>query len=814
MAANFKLLFVLYLSYFVSQTHAENEPIQRVNVVLVGATGDLAKRYLWNGFFNLYSYVRNNSGNTALRFYGAARIDKETGDKTLADILDSSIQCSTPECNETKIEFIKFSSYQRLKKAQDFENLQSSLEIGSTEDGIEVGRIFYLSVPPFAYEEISKNIAEYCRPKSPNAWVRVVLEKPFGSDLETAKELAEKLSKYWDESEIYRIDHYLGKAGVNQIMEFKKENRNFFENYWNNHYIERVNIVLKESVDAKGRMSFYDKYGVIRDVFQNHLTELLVLVASEVKEPHSKKFHENSKNVERTSEKQVENSEKVLENFEKLFEENLENSLKSSLLRSVKPVTIHDAVLGQYEGYDYQLKQEVPDTKYMSNTPTYAAAVVKIQNKRWSGVPFVLVSGKSLDTRLAYVQIKFRQKNFCIKDVLNDDSDICNPRELTFYIQGENIPYPLAVLTNVRYQFGFSSKWQDLSLHTDVKTHFKRGSVIMKPPNTEYDAYSSLIREVYFGNREKFVIIDDLLLSWRIWNPLVQASELADPRRYSKEDLNLLDFEVLDGKIRFILNGTPLDCKPVVGRTRFTSSEGPQLDNIRGNRLVLQHSVQLVVTLVHDLAGAIFRNLRSNNLFHLGLSGGSTVKHLLHKLVSIKYIPWEKLHIWMVDERCVNLTHPESNFANIHENFLKHVPIPYVNIHPMPVDVFGELCKSTDLGDKNYERQLRYHLKNNALDFVVLGVGNDGHTASLFPGSPSLSSTNWIEFTSSFGNYDRMTMTPSLLNNAKNIAVLILGEKKRDIVRKLLESNEEFPITAIKPVNGSLTWYIDENAFD
>ena len=794
------LLFTLCLGNILAQSYAENERKQEVNVVLLGATGDLAKRYLWRGFFNLYLSVNmEKSKNTLFRFYGAARENTETGNETLMEVLDTSIKCSSDECKKRKAEFIKLCSYYRLKTTVDYGNLQNLLETGSFNKETEIGRIFYLSVPPFAYEKISQNIAEKCRPNSPNTWVRVVVEKPFGSDLESAKELAEKLSKYWKEEEIYRIDHYLGKAGVTQIMKFKKENREFFENMWNCNHIEQVNIVVKERLDAQGRMAFYDQYGVIRDVFQNHLTEILALIASEMSEKNFEKHCQNS-------EKQCHDS--------KLVEKTSDNSPKSALLKAVKAVTIHDGLFGQYEGYNAQLKQEVPYVKANSNTPTFSAVVMEIQNQRWSGVPFVLVSGKSLDTRLAYVQIQFKKKNFCVTDNLNTEPENCQPEELTFFIQGEHVPYPLTILSKKLTNVQFSNNWQNLTLDFTLRSHFKDDSIIMKPADAQLDAYSLLIHEVFHGNKEKFVNVDALLLSWKIWNPLLEASLLIKPRLYTQENIDSLDFEIVDGKINFL--SSPFSECERSRPTKYKQPDDGRLHSFHGNRLVSGHLKDVLYELANDLVVAIQRKCQSStSLFHLALSGGSTSKHLFQILASMKYIPWKNVHIWLVDERCVSLGDKESNFNNMYQFLLKDIVVPYLNIHPMPVDLAGEYCNPSNYGDNHYQRQLRYHLVNGSLDFVVLGVGNDGHTASLFPRSDLLTSPNWVELTSLFGGYKRMTMTLKLLNQSKTIAVLLLGERKHGIVQKLAQSakdDSDLPITLVNPVHGSLVWYIDDSA--
>ena len=778
---SFFIKYLLFTLFFISYLPQNVDAKQRVNFVLLGATGDLAKRYLWKGFFELFSSLQNSHDNTELRFFGGTRVDKEKGSKTLMDILNTSIKCSNTECDATKDEFIKNCMYHRLKYTEDFEDLEKFLESSS-----EIGRIFYLSVPPFAYEQISKDIADKCRPKSPNTWIRVVLEKPFGNNLKTAKDLAEKLSRYWNENEIYRIDHYLGKAGVTQIMDFKRENPEFFENMWNRDYIEQVNIVMKERLDASGRMGFYDEYGVIQDVFQNHLTEILALVASEISENNSEKEHLG----------------------------NPQNSRKSALLTAVKPVTIHDGVYGQYEQYNTQLKQELPNVGADSNTLTFSAVLMEIQNKRWAGVPFILLSGKSLDSRLAYVKIRFKQQKFCVNDNLNNKPENCEPREFVFYIQGDDVRYPLTMLSKSMPNVKFSNNWLNLTLDSKIKSQFKNHDIIMKPSNTEYDAYSSLIREVYLGNQEKFVNVDDLLMSWKIWDQLIEASAFIQPRLYTKETLENIDFEIVNGKIEFV-SGPFTECEKL-GRNKYTVDDD-RSRSFRGNRLVSGHSFDVAQQLANDVAIAIERKIPTNSIFHLALSGGSTPKTFFEVLALMKHIPWDKVHVWLVDERCVNPSHDDSNFGNIYKILLKNIPIPYFNIHPMLADVAGELCKPDDFRHKHYERQLRYHLVNGSLDFVVLGVGNDGHTASLSPGSSSLESANWIELTSSFQDYDRMTMTFPLLNRAKSVAVLILGQTKREIIQKLMQDSDhtlDLPITAINPVNGSMTWYVDNDALD
>ena len=365
------------------------------------------------------------------------------------------------------------------------------------------------------------------------------------------------------------------------------------------------------------------------------------------------------------------------------------------------------------------------------------------------------------------------------------------------------------MLSRAMQNIKLGKNWKNVTLFTEIPPNFKRDYIVMKPPHTDRDAYSSLIYKVFLGDRDMFVSVEDLLQSWKIWDPLIEASASLQPILYTQENMEGLDFELVNGKIRFVLEAKS-DCQ-TSGPTKYLKMgvEDDQSHSFCGNKLVSGHSTNVVQQLAKDIESAIQMKVQSGSTFHLALSGGTTAQHLFHALAYMKYIPWDKVHIWLVDERCVSLNHEESNFRNMYEHFLKHIRIPYWNIHSMPVDNAGQYCHSKNLGEKQYEKLLRYHLVNGSLDFVVLGVGNDGHTASLFPGSGLLTSTNWVELTTLLGNYNRMTMTLKLLNQSKNIAVLLLGQRKYDIVQMLLHGGVDTKTLPI-PVHGTLVWYIED----
>lgn len=183
-----------------------------VSIILLGATGDLAKKYLWQGLFQLY--LDEAGKGHSFSFHGAALTAPQQGQKLMDKALES---LSCPEdlapirCDELKGQFLQLSQYRQLKTAEDYQTLNKDIETQVQQDGLwEAGRIFYFSVPPFAYADIARNINSSCRPH-PGAWLRVVLEKPFGHDHLSAQQLASELGSFFQEEEMYRVDHYLGK---------------------------------------------------------------------------------------------------------------------------------------------------------------------------------------------------------------------------------------------------------------------------------------------------------------------------------------------------------------------------------------------------------------------------------------------------------------------------------------------------------------------------------------------------------------------------------------------------------------------------
>ncbi|CAM9434664.1 unnamed protein product, partial [Heterosigma akashiwo] len=285
------LAAVLLLACFcgAEEQRGEINSGQVTSVILVGATSDLAKKYLWKSIFK--SYFSGDFGENAL-FVGGATRGYEEGSELLRQILQEAITCDgldevilPDECASKRDAFIANAQYQQLKRGEDYAELSSSIQSQLKSKGtIELGRIYYLSISPDFYQGAAEAISSFGRPVGSSAtsaapWLRVVLEKPFGRDLDSARALSTALAEHLREEEMYRVDHYLGKPAVQAILPLRSHpDSAALENALNAAGVASIQVVLKESEDCAGRAGYYDRYGAIRDVHQNHLTQILALL--------------------------------------------------------------------------------------------------------------------------------------------------------------------------------------------------------------------------------------------------------------------------------------------------------------------------------------------------------------------------------------------------------------------------------------------------------------------------------------------------------------------------------------------------------
>ncbi|KAH9618479.1 hypothetical protein KSS87_019175 [Heliosperma pusillum] len=345
-----------------------------LSIVVLGASGDLAKKKTFPALFNLYrqGFLPPNE----VHIFGYAR--SKMSDDDLKDRIRGYLLPSknvTSQISEDVASFLRLIKYVSgsYESEEGFRLLHKEISKYEceqhTQDGVS-RRLFYLALPPSVYPSVCRMIKLCCMNNSDNGgWTRVIVEKPFGKDLDSAEQLSSQIGELFNESQIYRIDHYLGKELVQNLLVMRFANRLFLP-IWNRDNIDNVQIVFKEDFGTEGRGGYFDEYGIIRDIIQNHLLQVLCLVAME--KPVS------------------------------LTPENIRDE-KVKVLQAVNPINDEEVVLGQYEGY-----REDPTVPKDSNTPTFATVVLRIHNERWEGVPFILKAGKALDSRKAEIRVQFK----------------------------------------------------------------------------------------------------------------------------------------------------------------------------------------------------------------------------------------------------------------------------------------------------------------------------------------------------------------------------------------------------------------------
>ncbi len=443
-----------------------NLPDHPVTVVVAGASGDLAKRKIFPAFFSLF--CRNLLPRD---FFVVGFARTAMSDDVFRSGLRSHLSCrySPPSsCGRLMDEFLGRCFYVSgsYDSREAFLDLYQKLK--KIEACVDACRIFYLAVPPSVFSAISHALAGSglvaCGRDVP--WTRVVVEKPFGEDRRSSDELVRMLAAVFAEDQLYRIDHYLGKEVVQNLLVLRFANL-IFEPVWNSKYVRCVHIDWREKAGAGGRAGYFDSYGIIRDVMQNHLLQILALTAMD--EPGR-------------------------------MDADGIRAAKSSVLRSVAPALLGDTVLGQYQGY----RQEAgvaPD----SMTPTFAATVLHLNNDRWRGVPFLISAGKALNANLTEVRICFRpvaERRFCTA------TGCPEPNRIRIRVQPDEAIYVDIVTKRPGLEVSFDAKPMDLIYREAFK------DVIP-------DAYERLLLDVIAGDRSLFISVDELSASWDVFTPLL-----------------------------------------------------------------------------------------------------------------------------------------------------------------------------------------------------------------------------------------------------------------------------------------------------
>lgn len=519
---------------------------------------------------------------------------------------------------------------------------------------------------------------------------------------------------------------------------------------------------------------------------QNHLTELLALVAMDLPD-----------NISDSS----------------LIEQH-----KLHILLQTRPGGRNSLVTGQYLKYLEQAKEEIEDTSRSHLTPTFAAALLRIESPRWRNVPFIMMSGKHMDERSSFVRILFREKEFCVCGCAGGNSTFTKyPRQLIFQIGYGPVPSAGILVSRSLFEPVWPPGMTELPMTSkDSTIHGQSpGDFHYAVPIKDDPAYVTVLHDLYHNVRETFVTAKRVLVLWDIWDNIIKESSSVIPRLYKEYHAQNLNFTVGGDSIEFIDKSTDY----MIGMEEHSDYHTIP-GTFRNNTLVCKKKETLISLLAENIFKAAQAAVKERNVFHIAFSGGKTPVLLFKKLVNnFPLFPWQHTHIWQVDERCVSHKHDQSNFRSLHDRLLQYVQIPYFNIHPMPVNFAGKICDPNNQGDKLYEDIIKHTVSEQRMDFVLLGLGTDGHAASLFPESENLDDLKGlVSLTKSKqqGSKDRMSLLPPLINRARGVVVLVTGKEKHSILHKISSIDspiKTFPITYVNLTDGDLSWYVDLDAW-
>jgi len=459
-------------------------------IVIVGASGDLTARKLMPALYNLYL-----SGGLPEPFLIVGCSRTKMSSEAFRDRMEKAVSAGGPGDRSRWSEFGAALHYRAIEydDPSSFKELSRSLEALDKTRKIGGNRIFYLAIPPTLYETTSRMLGSAglsAEGREGGSWSRIVVEKPFGHDLETAIALDRTLHESFQEHQIYRIDHYLAKETVQSILMLRFANA-IFEPIWNRRYIDYVRITAAEAIGVENRAGYYEEAGVLRDMFQNHMMQLLSLTAME---PPS------------------------------LFEADRVRDEKVKLYRSLRPLPVDHLgeylVLGQYSRGEVGGK-EVPGYREESGvnpaslTPTFATMKVFVDNWRWQGVPFFMTSGKRLAQKLTEITIQFKEvPHSMFRQTLGEHITanrlvlgIYPDEKMTLTFQTKN-PGARVCLRSVTMDFLYHQDYQ--------------GPVL--------DAYEKVLLDCMLGDHMLFWRQDGVEVCWSFLTPILWGCETCGNR--------------------------------------------------------------------------------------------------------------------------------------------------------------------------------------------------------------------------------------------------------------------------------------------
>jgi glucose-6-phosphate 1-dehydrogenase len=465
--------------------HSERSPDPCV-VVIFGASGDLTKRKLLPALYHL-----EQAGNLPQNFAVVGVARRPLQDSFAADMKEGIESGGGVEQGDPKLdEFVGRISYHQMNfdDCAGYDALKTMLAQLDEKYKTLGNRLFYLATAPEYFSDIIKCLGDHGMAQPDvrgegdhEPWVRVIIEKPFGHDLESAKALNDEVNKVFHEDQIFRIDHYLGKETVQNILVFRFAN-GIFENVWNRNYIDHIEITAAESIGIEGRGPFYESAGALRDVMQNHVMELLSFVAMEP--PVS-------------------------------FDASAVRAEKIKVYRAIKPIHIADTVRGQYgpgtvDGKSVPGYRQEDRVHPRSQTETYAALRLEIENWRWAGVPIYLRAGKRLAKRVTEITIQFKQPPLLLfKDTQGHGAEGIKSNIISMRIQPDEgialrfeakIPGPSMNIAPVDMDFCYSKAFGVSSAN----------------------GYERLLLDAMLGDGTLFAHRDGVEATWALMTPILE----------------------------------------------------------------------------------------------------------------------------------------------------------------------------------------------------------------------------------------------------------------------------------------------------
>lgn len=449
-----------------------------LSIVVFGATGDLAEKKTFPAIASLY-----NRGflPERVKIIGYGRSPKTI------EQLHKKISTNLPGTDEEKKKFLSTVSYCEgpYNTPDGFRKLLETVQGHEKESRARTwGRLFYLALPPSVYLDVLTNIRYHAVDFAPptkgtevgsNSWYRVIVEKPFGRDLESSEELAENVSKLFPEQHIYRIDHFLGKELTQNMLVMRFENT-FMSAIWSREHISNIQIVMKEAFGTEGRGGYFDKFGIIRDVIQNHLLQILSML--------------------------------IMERPVSMHPDDIRDE-KTKAIRSMRVLKTEDVVVGQYTAGNgkpgYLDDEGVPQD---SKAPTYAVCRIMCDNARWAGVPMLIKAGKALNETKMEVRVQFKtQAGGFFKD------------------QGEGDGMRNEFVMQLKPKDAMYLKLAMKKPGLDMETTMSELNLTYKDRFEEYipEAYERLILDAVLGNQQHFVRRDELRASWQMFTPVLHA---------------------------------------------------------------------------------------------------------------------------------------------------------------------------------------------------------------------------------------------------------------------------------------------------